>query len=214
MILALVFRNFPIRRSSNQNFSIMKPLMHCSAVLLLLASFSFVHAQNMTEQQQQAYMNYMTPGPVHQWMARGVGEWKVETKMWWDENSKEPTLATGTCNNSMILGGRYLQSKHTSDVMGMPFEGIATTGYDNGKKIFISSWIDNMGTGMYQMEGTLDEKTNTITMKGKAFDPVTGKDCTVREVQKFVDDNTMMMEYFVNKGGKEYKSMELKLTRK
>jgi len=71
-----------------------------------------------------------------------------------------------------------------------------------------------MGTGMSQMEGTLDEKTQVITLKGTAFDPITGKDCTVREVQKFVDDNTMVMEYFVNKGGKEYKSMELKLTRK
>ena len=159
-------------------------------------------------------MNYMTPGPIHQWMAKGVGEWKVETKMWWDENSKEPLVTTGTCVNSMILGGRYLQSKHTSEIMGMQFEGIATTAFDNGKKIFISSWVDNMGTGMYKMEGTLDEKTNTVTMKGTAFDPITGKDCTMREVQKFIDDNNIFIEYFVNKGGKEYKSMELKLTRK
>ena len=192
----------------------MRPLLNCIAVLLLLTCFSSLQGQNMTEQQQQAYMNYMTPGPVHQWMAKGVGDWKVESKMWYDENAKEPILGTGNCTNTMILGGRYLQSKHTSEIMGMPFEGVATTGYDNGKKVFISSWIDSMGTGMYQLQGTLDEKTQTITMKGTAFDPVTGKDCTVREVQKFVDDKTMLLEYFINKGGKEYKLMELKFTRK
>ena len=210
----MVFRNFPILLFSNQNLSIMRPLLNSMAVLLLLVCTLSLQAQNMSEQQQKAYMNYMTPSPVHQWMAKGVGDWKVETKMWWDENAKEPMLSTGNCTNSMILGGRYLQSRHTSEIMGMSFEGISTTAYDNGKKIFISSWIDNMGTGMSQMEGTLDEKTQVITLKGTAFDPITGKDCTVREVQKFVDDNTMVMEYFVNKGGKEYKSMELKLTRK
>jgi hypothetical protein len=208
------FRNFPILLFLTKNLSIMRPLLNSIAVLLLLVCALSAQAQNMSEEQQKAYMNYMTPGTFHQWMAKGAGDWKVETKMWWDENAKEPMLATGTCTNSMILGGRYLQSKHISDFMGMPFEGIATTGYDNGKKIFVSSWIDNMGTGMYHMEGTLDEKTQTITLKGTAFDPMTGKDCTVREVQKFVDNNTMVMEYFVNKGSKEYKSMELKLTRK
>jgi hypothetical protein len=35
----------------------------------------------------------------------------------------------------------------------MPFEGISTLGYDNAKKTFFSTWIDNMGTGMMVMEG-------------------------------------------------------------
>jgi len=211
----MVFRNFPALLHFNQNMSIMKRITRCIALLAALASFSSLWAQNMTEQQQKAYMNYMTPGPVHQWMAKGVGEWKVETKMWWDENVKDPTLSTGTCTNTMIMGGRYLQSKHTSEVMGMPFEGVATTGYDNGKKMFVSTWVDNMGTGIIQMEGTHDEKNKTVTLSGKAFDPMTGKDCQVREVHKHIDDNTMVMEYYVTKGaGKEYKSMEIKLTRK
>lgn len=31
----------------------------------------------------------------------------------------------------------------------MPFEGISTLGYDNAKKTFFSTWIDNMGNRHY-----------------------------------------------------------------
>jgi hypothetical protein len=192
----------------------MKKLLSCFAVLLILASYSCLQAQNRTEQQQKAYLESMTPGAVHQWMAKGVGDWKIETKVWRDENATTPTLGTGTCTNTMLLGGRYLQSKHTSNFMGKPFEGIATTAYDNTKKMFFSSWIDNTGTGMFISEGTLDEKTNTITLMGKAVDLSTGKDYVIREVHKHIDDNTMIVEYYVaREGKKEYKSMEFKFTR-
>lgn len=57
----------------------------------------------------------------------------------------------------MILGGRYQQSMHTGSFNGMPFEGISLVGYDNTKKVFMSSWADNMGTGSMYMEGTWDQ---------------------------------------------------------
>ncbi len=41
-------------------------------------------------------------------------------------------------------------------MMEMPFHGIGTEGYDNVRKKFMASWIDNMGTGILLMEGTYD----------------------------------------------------------
>ncbi len=42
------------------------------------------------------------------------------------------------------------------------FEGMSLMGYDNAKKVFMSSWVDNMGSGIMQMEGTWDPNTKTI----------------------------------------------------
>lgn len=98
--------------------------------------------------------------------------------------------------------------------MGMPFEGYSITGYDNAKKVFVSSWIDNMGTGIMFMEGKWDEKTKTVHFTGKTTDPSTGKDTQVRQVFTWLDNNRQKMEMFMTQGGKEYKSMEISLTRK
>ena len=46
-------------------------------------------------------------------------------------------------------------------MMGMPFQGMSTMAYDNGKKTFMSTWIDNMGTGILETEGTYDAGTKT-----------------------------------------------------
>jgi hypothetical protein len=99
-------------------------------------------------------------------------------------------------------------------MMNMPFEGISTTGYDNAKKIFVNSWIDNMGTGMMHLEGSWDSQANAINFTGTMVDPASGKDVPVREVMKFVDDKNQVMEMYGIADGKEYKSMEVKYTRK
>jgi len=100
--------------------------------------------------------------------------------------------------------------------MGQPFTGTSITGYDNAKKVFISTWIDNMSTAMMNMEGTWDDATKAINFKGKMICPANGKACEMREVFKMVDDNTQLMEMYGPdmKTGKEYKSMEIKFTRK
>ena len=44
---------------------------------------------------------------------------------------------------------------------------------------------------------------------------MTGKDMVVRETFQIIDDDTQKMEMFMTPaGGKEYKSMEIMLTRK
>ncbi len=95
----------------------------------------------------------------------------------------------------------------------MPFEGISTLGYDNAKKVFMNTWVDNMGTGIMQMQGTWDAATKTINLAGTSVDPTTGKDMNVRETFTVVDNNTQMMNMYMTQNGKEYKSMEIKFTR-
>ena len=124
-----------------------------------------------SEAEMKAWMEYMTPGDFHKEMAKWDGEWNEDITMWMAPGAP-PTKSTASCVNKMILGGRYQSSTHSGSFNGMPFEGMSTTGYDNAKKIFISTWMDNMGTGIMVMEGKWDEKTKTLHLKGKQTDPI------------------------------------------
>ncbi len=165
------------------------------------------------EEEQKAWMAYMTPGDVHKMLEKSNGTWTGEGQMWMHPDSPAIKMS-GTAVNKMILGGRYQESVHTGTMMGMPFEGRSTVGYDNAKKVFMSSWIDNMGTGVMNMVGTWDEATKTINFTGKMVDPGTGKDLDMRETWQIIDDNTQKMEMFCTKNGKEMKSMEMTMKRK
>ncbi len=161
----------------------------------------------------KAWMAYMTPGEPQGMLAKSTGMWNQEVTMWMDP-SKPPSKSAGTSENKMILGGRYMQSVNKGSFEGMPFEGISTLGFDNARKVYQSSWVDNMGTGIMNLEGTWDDAAKTINFKGKATDPATGKEMDVREVYKIIDDNTQHMEMYCMQGGKEMKTMEIHFTRK
>lgn len=161
----------------------------------------------------KAWQDYMTPGAVHAMLAKHNGTWTEDVTVWMSPEAP-PLKSTATAVNKMILGGRYQESHHTGTMMGMPFEGVSMLGYDNAKKTFQSSWADNMGTGIMNLEGPWDSTTHTITLRGSVIDPSTGKPCDVREIFTMVDDNTQKLEMYGTQNGKEYKTMEIMLKRK
>ena len=182
----------------------------------LICMLAFVPAFSQDDMQaagQKAWMDYMTPGSAHKMLAKSDGEWNEEMTMWMQPGA-EPVKSKATAVNKMILGGRYQQTTHKGDVMGMPFEGMGLTGFDNIKKMYVSTWVDNMGTGMMYSEGKWDEATKSVEFKGTVVDPMSGKELKVRQVMKIVDDNTETMEMYTTVDGKEFKTMEIKMTRK
>jgi hypothetical protein len=190
----------------------MKHLFLTLCAVFTVAVYSTAVAQ--TEAEMKAWMEYMTPGEVHKMLAKWDGEWNEDITMWMMPDAP-PQKNKSACVNKMILGGRYQSAVHTGSFNGMPFEGNSTLGYDNAKKKFISTWVDNMGTGITVMEGTWDEKTKTMHLKGKQTDPTSGKETTIRETFQIIDDNTQKMEMFMTPvGGKEFKNMEIVFTRK
>ena len=99
--------------------------------------------------------------------------------------------------------------------MGMPFEGMGVSGYDNVAKQFQSSWIDNFGTMVMYMTGALDPATKAITYTAAMDDFMKpGTKVKVREVVKLGDPDKHSMEWYQTRGGKEAKTMEIVYTRK
>jgi hypothetical protein len=164
------------------------------------------------EQEMKMWMTYMTPAEMHKMLEASSGTWQ-EQITFWEAPGAPPQEMKSSCTNEMILGGRYQQSKHNGEMMGMPFEGIGLTGYDNAKKVFQSTWVDNMGTGIMYSEGKYDAPTKSITFRGKAVDPMTGKEHQVRQVFKMISENEQEMDMYMTKDAKEFKNMHIKMTR-
>jgi hypothetical protein len=167
-----------------------------------------------TAAMNKAWMENMVPGEPHAMLAKSDGTWDTENTMWMSAGAP-PEKGKGSCVNKMILGGRFQQTTFKSNMMGMPFEGVGVTGYDNMKKVYTSSWMDNMGTGIMMMEGTWDDATKSLNLKGKV-PCVGGRELEMREVFRIIDDKTQVMEMYSPDliTGKEYKNMEIKYTRR
>ncbi len=178
-----------------------------NVLFLICISNTKIFAQDM-----KAMQDYMTPGDVHKMMAKYDGTFNAAVSVWM-KPGEQPMMSKSVAVNTMILGGRYQQSKMTGDYGGTPFEGFSLLGYDNTKKIFTTTWIDNFGTGTMTLEGTWDAASKTITFTGKMFEPMSNKDLKIKEKIQYVDDNTIKNQMFVVSDAGEFKTMEIVSTR-
>jgi len=123
-------------------------------------------------------------------------------------------ISEGECESAWVMGGRYLKEECTGNFGGQPFNGMGITGYDNMMKKYVSSWIDNMGTGIEMSEGSVDAAHKLFTFHSMVNDPMTGKPGKVKMVSKVVDDNRHVFSYYGDQGGKELLQMEITYLRK
>ncbi len=93
----------------------MKKFIVFSAFLFLIVFSLPVLAQdeNYQEEMMKAWTEYMTPGPMHELLSKGAGEWTSDIKMWMDP-SQPPTESIRCSEIQSILGGRYFEGPHTS----------------------------------------------------------------------------------------------------
>lgn len=182
-----------------------------SALLLTFSLLTITPAFAQTQAEADAWMAAATPGENHAWLAKMEGKWEYTQKMWADP-SQPPMESKGTATKEMILGGRYLTEWMKGDIMGMPWDGISTTGYDNLKSQYFMSWIDNTSTGM--MSGTGSRSGQVLTLICLYPDPLTKKDDKFRLVTTVIDDNTHRFEMYVTKNkGKETRMMDVTYNR-
>lgn len=189
------------------------------AVLAALALVAGAGAQEpaapaMTPEQQammEAWQKAMTPGPQHAQLAASVGTWDVAST-WWMEPGKEPEKSTGTAERTMILGGRVMVEKFNGNMMGQPFEGMGTTGFDNVTQKWWGTWSDSMSTGLMTTTGTCEG--TKCEFSGTYADAMTGGMQTMRMVSEHGPDSETMVMYGPGPDGKEFKMGELVYTRR
>lgn len=169
-------------------------------------------APPMDPAMMEAMTKASTPGEEHKHLAKMAGDWTYTSKMWMGPG--QPMESSGTMHGEMTLGGRFLQSDWNGSMMGQPFEGHGTDGYDNVAKQYVSSWVDNMGTGIMHGTGTCDASF-TCNSTLEMWDPVTGKKTTSRSVVSWTGNDNFKMEMFgPGPDGKDMKWMEIVAKRK
>lgn len=98
------------------------------------------------------------------------------------------------------------------------FEGFGMTGYDNVTKQYQTFWADSMSTGSTNGKASYDAGSKTLKDKGQYSCPLTGKPRDYRSEWIMKDKNTMIYATYgtppLDEKGKEFKMMELTLTRR
>ncbi|MBA3556753.1 MAG: DUF1579 family protein, partial [Gemmatimonadales bacterium] len=133
-------------------------MLALAAYLVAVTSVAAQEAAQMSAEEQammQKWAEYATPGEPHQRLASMAGDWTWTSK-WWMAPDAPPEESSGTTSSSMAMDGRYLMENYEGSMMGQPFKGHAITGFDNFRDEYVSTWIDNMGTGMMTSRGTYD----------------------------------------------------------
>ena len=166
------------------------------------------------EAMMKACMELAAPGPQHQAMAKDVGKWNGQMKFWMDPTA--PAQETACMRTAyMDMDGRYLIEEETSNMMGMPYKGKSTVGFDKFRGEYVFFYYDNMSTAFMTARGKLADDGKSIEYKGTSDDPMTNrKDVPLRMVMREADADHQSMEmYTTSPDGKEFKCMEIAYTR-
>ena len=198
-----------------------KLVLSGAALLFVCASVSLADEPKKPQQPSaeekaamEAMMKAATPGDMHKKLSAMVGTFDAKVTMW-NAPGQPPANSTATSENTWVLGGRFVEQKVNGNFMGMPFTGIGYTGYDNIKKEYIGSWIDNFGTQMMISSGNVGADGKTYNFTSSVSDPMTGKTMPVQEKFTVVDDDHQVMEMWgPGPDGKMYKMMEINYTRR
>ncbi len=168
-----------------------------------------------TMEDMQAMMAAGTPGKMHERLAGEVGTWECATQMWMQPGG-EPMSSTGTSVVKPLMDGRYTQVEMNGDMPGMgPYEGIGIYGFDNVTQKFVSTWIDNHGTGIMVGTGELSADGKTLTWEFTGNCPITKQPMVMKEVETTIGPNAKRLEMFGPdpKTGEVFKMMSIEMTR-
>ena len=162
----------------------------------------------------EAWQKFATPAEAHKALQGMVGTWDAEVTSWM-EPGQPPVKSKGTSENRMALGGRWVESRFTSEMMGQPFEGIGYTGYDNQKKKYMGTWMDNMSTAVMVTEGTMDAAGKVMTSTSTMDDFMTGKPQTIKMTTTIASPDHHVFEMWgPDPTGKVVKQMQIDYRRR
>jgi Protein of unknown function (DUF1579) len=127
------------------------------------------------------------PTAEHAWLQQLVGDWDAQTEAYF-EPGKAPIKTTG--QESVKAIGDFWTATHVkSEMMGKPFIGTMTLGYDPKKGKYVGTWVDSMTSKLWEYEGTVDESGKVLTLTSEGECPCTGKTTKFQESVELKDAN-------------------------
>jgi hypothetical protein len=152
-----------------------------------------------------------TAGPEHAILKDHAGVWDATVQMWMAPN-QPPSVSKGVETSTMV-GDFWLVTDFKSEMMGQPFVGHGTMGYDPAKKKYVSTWVDSMTPSISLGESDYDAATRTFTGWTDGLD-YEGKPTKVKAVTVWKDPATRIFTMSVKApDGKEATAMRITYTR-
>ncbi len=153
------------------------------------------------------------PGAGQKFLEKFAGDWQVVKTF--HPASGEPVRAEGDCRQTMIHGGRFLQSEFTFRNGELKTTGLGLIGFEPQTGLFTSVWTDSRQTKMSlrRSKDPFDGKEIVLYSKSLADG---GKERLSRTVTRLEDGGRRIVhrQHNVGHDGKERLFMELVLTRR
>lgn len=163
------------------------------------------------QEMMKMWQEMIALGEEHERLAKDVGKYTY-TNTFWMQPGAEPMVSEGTTTIEPMMDGRYFKEMHEGQSMGMPFTGYGLTGYDKVAKEYVSTWMDNLGTGIMIFRGNLNAQ-GKLEMIAETTNPMTGQ----QEEHKIIrtdKKNGWQMDYIIMSGpGQEFKTMQMDFVR-
>jgi hypothetical protein len=167
-----------------------------------------------TKDPQSSYEPRSKPGLGQQFLEKMVGDWEV-TKTFYPR-SGAPAVTKGECRQTMIHGGRFLQSDFIFGEGESKVTGKGLIGYESDRGIFTSVWTDSRATRMSFRQSREKFNGEEIVLYSQAL-PAGEKDGRQSRTVTHLEENgtkVVHRQYNPTSDGKERLIMELLMTRK
>src|SRR5262245_43209618 len=153
------------------------------------------------------------PGAGQKFLAAFVGEWDVVKTFY--SRTGTPSRAAGTCKQTMIHDGRFLQSEFTFLQGETKTTGLGLIGFEPATGNFTSVWTDSRATRMSLRQSKDKFDGQLIVLFSKSL--AEGTDARSSRTETRLEENGRKIvhrQFTAGEGGAERLMMELVMTRK
>jgi hypothetical protein len=163
---------------------------------------------------QSTYEPRSDPGAGQKFLQQFVGDWEVAKTFY--PRAGNPARSQGECKQTMIHGGRFLQSEFVFGRGGEKTTGLGLIGYDSDTGKFTSVWTDSRATRMSLRHSQDKFNGREIVLSSAALDAGGREARRSRTVTRVEDHGRTIVhrQYALGPDGQERLMMELLMTRK
>lgn len=187
----------------------MRVIVPVHVLLILSAVWTSAHAQETPPMPEMP-----KPTKQHEWLQQKLaGEWETTVTI---HMPGQPAMTSRGTAATRPLGRFWIQSEHRGDMMGAPYVGLQTLGFNAEKQQFVGTWIDSMSDYQWNYRGQLNDKRNQLTLLCEGPCPMKpGGLSSFKEVLEVQDDDHLTFTSSVQQDdGSWQKGMEIKYVRK
>jgi hypothetical protein len=184
------------------------------AVLLTAGPLAAADDPPKKQDPQNTFEPRSGPGVGQKFLEKFVGDWDVVKTFY--PRTGDPSRQAGTCRQTMIHGGRFLQSEFVFGQGEGKTTGLGLIGFDTQSGLFTSVWTDARATRMSFRQSRDKFNGEEIVLFSKTLAEGGREARPTRTVTRLEDGGRKIVhrQFTAGPDGQERVMMELLMTRK